>query len=66
MRRPENIETQEEKESDSAGITLKRHLMLEFCQIKGTGDILGPLRSLCDYVINFKDRYTGPVQRNQR
>ena len=42
MHRPENIETQEEKESDSVEIRLKRDLVIEFRQAIGIGDILGP------------------------
>ena len=38
MRRSENIESQEEKESGSVKIKLKRHLLIKFLQLKGMGD----------------------------
>ena len=41
MHRAENIERQEEKESGSVEIRLKRHLVIEFLLIKGIGDTLG-------------------------
>ena len=41
MHRPENIETQEEKESDSVEIKLRGYLVIEFRLIKGIRDDLG-------------------------
>ena len=38
MNRPENIERQQEKESGSVGIKLKRHLVIECRLIKCIGD----------------------------
>ena len=52
---PENIERQEEKDSSSVQIKLKRHLVMEFRLIKVYEIILGPSRSICDCVIAFKD-----------
>ena len=43
MHRPENIETQEEKESDSVEITLKRHLVVEFLSDKGYRRYFSPI-----------------------
>ena len=43
MRRPENIERQEEKESGSVEIKLKRHLVIEFRLIKGIEDSFGAI-----------------------
>ena len=38
MHCPENIERQEEKGSGNVDIKLKRHLVIEYRLIKGTGD----------------------------
>ena len=42
MNRPENIETQGGKDSGSVEMKLKRHLVIEFRQIRDIGSILGP------------------------
>ena len=39
MHRPENTETQEEREDDNVEIKLRRHLVIEFRQTKGIGYI---------------------------
>ena len=70
MHRPKNIQTQEEKESDSVERTVEASFTDEFrgivIQIKGVGDILGLSRSLRDSVNKLEDCHTGPMQRNQR
>ena len=47
----ENIERQEDKESVSLYITLKRHLLFAFCMVNVSDIILGPSQSLRDYAI---------------
>ena len=49
----ENIGTQEEKESGSVEIKLKRHLVLELRHIKGFGDTY--FRTIAIVVWKFKD-----------
>ena len=66
MHRPENIKGQEEKESDDVEMKSKRHLPIEFREIKGIGDNFRSSRSLCDSVNKFKDCHTEFIQRNQR
>ena len=41
MHRPENIERQEEKESGSVEIKLKRYLVIEFQLMKDIGEYFG-------------------------
>ena len=60
MHRPENIETQEDEETGTVEIKLKRHLVTKFRQINDIGDILGPSRSLCDSASNSKIVIPGP------
>ena len=43
MRRPENIERQEERESGSVDIKFKCHLVIEFRLITGLGDYFGAI-----------------------